>query len=513
MTPETPELSLPEKTFLARLRAKAESRGRPFGPRRSDRPRVRRIVSDITPPPSSVARLREIIPPRPSSRLTDQLGRKPRPPEDKEPILQPPAALPPRPEAASEPPLPRRAESGPELTVRTWEPEKIRRSRQRSQLVLALTALVIATGAIIPTFILPTFAITIYPKIETTLPIELELTANTDLTDVDVQNRRIPALAITADLTMADTFAASGRKFVQERARGTVLVFNAYSSAPQTLVAQTRLQDPSGKIFRLTGPITVPGAKVEEGRIIPTAISASVVAEAPGEAYNIGPSEFRIPGLRASPKYQGFMARSEAPFQGGFSGEASIVLAADLQAASENVTRRAVAELQSELERKVPSDHDFLLPDGSREIAITRIDQPKPGERYERFEVKVAASGRIIAVRKSQLAQILVTLALPQDSTLPSRLTQGQPNLKLGAKKGQRPSELRLTAAGTLTFWRETDTADLKQTLLTSTPRKAEAYLRGRAEISAFRTRRFPRWLWYIPGRSGGLSIRIEPPA
>ncbi len=78
-------------------------------------------------------------------------------------------------------------------------------------------------------------------------------------------------------------------------------------------MVRTRFLALDGKIFRLTKGITVPGAKIVEGKIIPSSIEAAVIADQPGEAYNIGPvSRFSIPGLKGTPKYEAFYAESKA---------------------------------------------------------------------------------------------------------------------------------------------------------------------------------------------------------
>ncbi len=87
-------------------------------------------------------------------------------------------------------------------------------------------------------------------------------------------------------------------------------IYNAYSSAPQKLVAQTRFETKDGKIFRIQKPVTVPGAKMSGSSLIPSSIKAEVVSDGAGEEYQIGPSYFTIPGFKDSPKYAGFYAKS-----------------------------------------------------------------------------------------------------------------------------------------------------------------------------------------------------------
>lgn len=462
----------------------------------------RKVMRDIMPPVAEgEPHTRHIPPPSRARRTSEQPVRK-KTRFAEQPVHARPPAPPQEPAVALD----------RELMIRTWEPEGTRRSRFRKRIIVISAVVAAIGGFLIPTAVFPRFSVTIFPKVETVAVPRMELVAETTLDLPDPAKRRIPAISVTVERTATTEHEASGTKFIRDRAKGTVLLFNAFSSAPQTLVASTRLQDPSGKVFRLVRAVTIPGAQIRDAEIVPTSVSAEAIADTPGETYNIGPTEFRIPGFRGSPKYQGFYAKSEQPFSGGFEGEAKIVLAEDLRAASEDLTRRVVEETQAELQGKIPADPDFLAPDGSREVSVTEVIQPKPGERYDRFPTTVSARGRLIAIRRSHLSETAAVHLLPEESTLPMRLPASQPELTIETVRVGPGSTVTLALGGRLGYWQETNLKELTDTLRRSTPGKAEAYLRGRGEIEAFRIKRFPSWLWFVPERAQGLTIEIETP-
>ena len=112
---------------------------------------------------------------------------------------------------------------------------------------------------------------------------------------------------------------AKGMERVEERAQGTIVVYNEYSAQPVKLIKNTRFQTPEGLIFRIPAEVIVPGRK----GAVPGSLSVMAIADAPGEKYNVGPvSRFTIPGLKSSADmYKQVYARSHAPIGGGFSGE------------------------------------------------------------------------------------------------------------------------------------------------------------------------------------------------
>lgn len=150
--------------------------------------------------------------------------------------------------------------------------------------------------------------------------------------------------------------ASGGTKEVSEKAKGTVVVYNEYSTAPQKLIVNTRLESPDGKIYRMNNAVTVPGYTKSGTKIIPGSIKVSVTADQPGEAYNIGLVDFTIPGFKGSPQYEKFYGRSETAMTGGATGT--------LYAASRESYEQASASLELALKDKLASQVRAQIPKG-----------------------------------------------------------------------------------------------------------------------------------------------------
>lgn len=145
------------------------------------------------------------------------------------------------------------------------------------------------------------------------------------------------------DLEESKTVAANGVEKAEDRASGTITVFNAYSDKPSRLIKNTRFESPNGLVYRIPASIEVPGKK----GATPGQITVTVFADQAGAQYNLGPTDkFTVPGLKSTPDmYNGIYARSSAAFSGGFIGEKPAILPAALDAAR--------AELRSILQAKV----------------------------------------------------------------------------------------------------------------------------------------------------------------
>ena len=110
-------------------------------------------------------------------------------------------------------------------------------------------------------------------------------------------------------------------------------------------ITNTRFETPEGKIYRIRKPIVVPG-KTSTG---PGSIVATVYADEPGEDYNIGITDFTVPGFEGTPRFEGFYAKSKTAMTGGFEGVRKVlpenekeVIRTRLQSSLENDLRTAV---------------------------------------------------------------------------------------------------------------------------------------------------------------------------
>ncbi len=139
-------------------------------------------------------------------------------------------------------------------------------------------------------------------------------------------------------------------------AAGRVVLYNAYSTAPYKLVKSTRLAAPDGKIYRLNAAATIPGYTKPAGTILPGSIEVAVTAAEPGEKYNIGPSDFTVPGLSGTPQYSKVYARSASAMAGGMTGFVYSV--------PQDAANAALGTLREKLKTSLYQKAKVQVPDG-----------------------------------------------------------------------------------------------------------------------------------------------------
>ena len=107
---------------------------------------------------------------------------------------------------------------------------------------------------------------------------------------------------LEAEKEVSQNFTAHGKKLKSTKAHGTMRIYNNYSTAAQTLVATTRFISNEGKLFRTKERVVIPGGYYEGGKLAAGFIDIEVIADQPGEDYNIDPSTFSIPGFVGTSK-------------------------------------------------------------------------------------------------------------------------------------------------------------------------------------------------------------------
>lgn len=202
------------------------------------------------------------------------------------------------------------------------------------------------------------------------------------------------------------SFSASGQKELKTKAGGFINVYNGYSSKEQILIKNTRFISKDGKIFHSIKTITVPGAAIEEGKIIPSLIKIEIIADQIGPGYNISPTNFTIPGLQGTAKYAAFYGKSEQALKGGANGTVSIVTKDDLKKAQDNLEQDLKSQLEKEIKGKIPSNLLFLNNASAVKILESKFSENE-NAMANTFDLTLKASIKAIVFNEKTVQQLI----------------------------------------------------------------------------------------------------------
>jgi len=303
-------------------------------------------------------------------------------------------------------------ESGPDFPIdvnKVSGEKKIRLSRSRFKFVVIAIGIIIILGGVFWSFSFFRKAEAIITFEKTPWSYKGLFLGQSNVIEINSADLVVPAEVFTEEKNVTKLFPASGRENVSIKSTGKIVVYNAYSSDPQTLVATTRFETPDGKVFRLDNRIIVPGAEIKDGKIIPASIEAVVTADKPGEEYNLtSVSRLSIPGFKGSPKFNGFYG-SLTETTGGFVGERAAPTATDVDAAKEEVTRVLEASLVGSLQSGIPES--FKIFDEADRVTVTNISVNRNTDEGGNFSVFGEAELEAIGIRESDVLMVLNELA------------------------------------------------------------------------------------------------------
>lgn len=347
--------------------------------------------------------------------------------------------------------------------------------------------------------------VAVKPRVESVTFKDVSLAIDTSVARSLVAERVVPAEFLEFSRKAAEDFESTGKEFIEDKARGKVAIYNHFSSSPQTLVEGTRFLAESGALFRLSKTIVIPGAKIEEGKIVPNSIEAEIVADKAGEESNIaGEIKLIIPGFKGTAKYESFYAVASAGFAGGFKGEARVVTKDDVKKAEEQVTKKVFDELKQEILRKAPPG--FLLLDALREIQMVKVSSPRAGTRRDRFPVEAEARGRVLVFREGDSKNILKEFVLA--GHFDKKVVEDSFRIEYRPRSIEyEKKRANLMVQGEV----KTRAVVRKEDIAVLVAGKKEGsiveVLKGRAELASFSVAFFPPWLFSAPKDTAKIRL------
>ncbi|MEK7643562.1 MAG: hypothetical protein AAB372_03915 [Patescibacteria group bacterium] len=219
----------------------------------------------------------------------------------------------------------------------------------------------------------------------------------------------VPAEELSSSLVKRGEGESLESKTFNEKARGTIIIFNKFSAASQSLVTNTRFETPEGKIYRLQKGVVVPGMSAGK----PSSIEAVIIADQPGPSYNIGLTDFTIPGFKGSTKFEKFYGRSKTEMTGGASGEGKVIGAKEAQELLSKLEGEMLVELQKQFESTIPEGMR-IFKDTIDYKTISKITDPTVGSKSDKFFAEVRGETKTLGI-KEEIYQEMLAKALFKD--------------------------------------------------------------------------------------------------
>ncbi len=218
--------------------------------------------------------------------------------------------------------------------------------------------------------------------------------------------------SIIATQNASTAVTANGTQHVSRVATGVVTFSNTISVDPQKLIATTRVSTSDGKIYHLKDAVTVPGVvKKANGTLVPGTVSATILADKPGDTYNISaPTQFNLPSFKGTAKYTKLIGQSKDPITGGFVGDEPAISPSDMSGAQNELKRQLDANIRTVASSQIPNG--FVAINGSLNVTYTPITQNQGAGNS--VTMSQGATAALAIVRVSELAHTLAKQAVKE---------------------------------------------------------------------------------------------------
>ena len=211
------------------------------------------------------------------------------------------------------------------------------------------------------------------------------------------------AQILSVEIPVGSRITATEEEFVSTKASGKIIIYNDYSTADQKLLATTRFESPSGKIYKIKDSVNVPGQKKVDGKLVPGSLEVTVYADKEGADYNDDLVDFTVPGFKGNPQYEKFYARSKTPMQGGFSGTVKKISESDLATAKNQLKNDINSAIESTISSRIPDGFIFY-----KEMAlVTYDDLPQSSSDETSVQVNMKGVVKIPVFNKEKFAEKL----------------------------------------------------------------------------------------------------------
>lgn len=352
-------------------------------------------------------------------------------------------------------------------------------------------------------FTLGSAQITLKPQ-KQKLNFDLAIAVSSAYSQISASEKKLPGQLLSDKAEVSKDFVATGQKQVAQKARSSLTIYNNYGSDPQTFVATTRFQSSNGLIFRTPRLIIVPGAKLVAGKLTPGSIEVAVIADKPGPEYNINPDRFSIPGLKGSPKYNGFYAQSEKKFSGGMIGLSKVVTEKDFTEAKENVAKEALEKAQQNLKTKL-NQLKIIEPVETQIVSLQSTAEAD--EAAEGFAIKATAEAKTIGFLEKDL-QELIRKFISKDQEmilLTNALVLNYKNAKIDWEKKTLTFSVGVQGEAAA----KVDEEKIVSNLLGMKQAKIKEYLLGIKEIESAKILLSPFWIRMVPKDRGKVKLQL----
>ena len=199
-------------------------------------------------------------------------------------------------------------------------------------------------------------------------------------------------------------------KEISQKAKGSIVLYNEFSSLPQKLLAGTFISDNEGKSYQTDDAVTIPGYSFDENKkIVPGQIIVNISSFLPGENYNGFQEDFYINSFKDTKKYDLIYGKLKNPIVGGALGLYYVPNESD-KIKIENIAKTSLKEaLYNQVKVLLPPL--YVLYPNATNFSYTNNDNYF--SKTPEAELEIEGNLTVILFKKESLSNMIIQKSFP----------------------------------------------------------------------------------------------------
>lgn len=385
--------------------------------------------------------------------------------------------------------------------------KKERDLRRLRKIIWPIIGIFVVLSLIATYLLLPKANIKIFVPSED-LKKSLQISVSNKVNSPNLEQNVLPGRLVESLAEKEGKFPATGKKNIGEKASGTIMLYNNLDSNSHTIEAETKLSS-SSKTFFIKDSVTIPGAGVQSGKVVPGSVSVDIVAENPGEEYNVVAGRFSILEIPAS-EQEALYGQSAKDLSGGMSKEVQVVSVQDYDNAKNGLLKDLQETVKKDRDKKVANDTllEKSLVVSDPEVSVSsNVDQ----EATE-FQMKIKYKEQSLVFSDDDLSSFVISILqkqIPSDKmiTIAESNNIGLNVDKTAYDKGQ----MDLTANVLAKVSEKVDTDKIKAAILGKGITETQNYVQNQDGVKSAEISIRPSWwLKKVPNLERNVNLEIE---
>lgn len=377
----------------------------------------------------------------------------------------------------------------------------------RIKLIIGAVAFVcLVIGWYIAYFVVPAAAITIKTDNQA-VTVDLPFTASTTIKLLDQEKAIVPAVSKETKKTDTEKVAATGKKNVGDKAKGTVSLQNCVKTdGPVTVPAGTTVSN-NGNVFVVDIDSSLPASSFTGGGTCKTASKAvPVTAQNAGDQYNLsGGRVFTVSG------FNGINGTDSSAMSGGTTKNVTVVSQDDINNAKNKLADKSKDTAKEELKKTLGTENLFPLIETFAFTDPAVTTSPNVGDESSDVSVTSVITYTMLGVKRDDLKALVVTVANKQiDTSKQSISSDGLDKaiFRLNDKGDGKSQKLNVqTEAETGTQLNEDD---IKKQVTGKKSGDIQQQIQGYPGVKEVNVKFSPFWVNKAPKKLSKITITVE---